>query len=444
MCESVKNRKVKIVFLGAGSTIFAKKVLLDCMVALEGYEVTIALYDINQERLNITRTVLERWNQKQFMNKYHLECCSHVEKRKEFLKDSDFVINAMQIGNYKPCTLNDFEIPKKYGLRQTIGDTVGIGGIMRGLRTIPVVMEIIHEMEFVCPKAVFLNYANPMAILTGYIQKYSNIKCIGLCHSVQVCTEYLLKDLGMDRYLEGRQEIIAGINHMAWLLDIRDKDGNDLYPEIKKKARIKNKLVKHHDMVRYHYLKHFGYYCTESSEHNAEYNPYFIKKNRPDLIEEFNIPLDEYLRRCEKQQERFYTEDDKDILQYERSKEYASYIIEAFVKKIPFSFAGNILNHGSIENLPYEACVEVKCHIIDGSLKTEIVGELPPALAALNMTNINVQFLAIYAANTKRKEDIYKAVMLDPHTAAELSLDEIRNMCDELIEAHGEYMSMYF
>lgn len=438
----MKN-SIKIIFLGAGSTIFAKRILLDCMVALEGFDVNIVLYDINQERLQITYNILEKWKQKQFASKYLIEFCYDINDRKSLLKDADFVINAMQIGNYIPCTLNDFEIPKKYGLRQTIGDTVGIGGIMRGLRTIPVVMEIIREMEEVCPNALFLNYANPMAIITGYVQKYSKIKCIGLCHSVQVCTERLLKDLGMDKYLEGRKEKIAGINHMAWLLEIEDKDGNDLYPEIKRKARIKNKIVKHDDMVRYHYLKHFGYYCTESSEHNAEYNPYFIKKNKPELIEQFNIPLDEYLRRCQKQMERFYGDTGIEEEEYERSSEYASYIIEAFVRKKTYYFAGNVLNYGSISNLPDEACIEVKCGIVDGEFFQDTIGDLPLILASLNMTNINMQLLTIHAAYTQKRDDIYKAAMLDPHTAAELSLDEIKEMCDELIRVHGDYMSMY-
>ncbi len=437
---------MKIVFLGAGSTVFAKKVLLDCMSALSTFEVEIVLYDINSERLDITGRILQKANERLFQSRYKIEFVCKPVMLKDALKSADFVINAMQIGNYEPCTVNDFEIPKKYGLRQTIGDTVGIGGIMRGLRTIPVVMEIIKQMEEVCPDALFINYANPMAIVTGYILRYSKIKCIGLCHSVQVCTERLLKDLGMEDKLDGRQEVIAGINHMAWLLELRDSQGNDMYPEIKRKARVKNLLKKHYDMVRYEYLRCFGYYCTESSEHNAEYTPYFIKRSKPELIDKYNIPLDEYLLRCKRQMNRFYSEIEeleKDDLPYKRSNEYVSFIIEAIAKKIPFSFAGNVLNKGSISNLPYEACVEVKCNIIDGRIEQERVGELPLVLAALNMTNVNVQMLTIHAAYTKKKADIYKAAMLDPHTAAELSLDEILKMCDELIVAHGEYMSAY-
>lgn len=435
---------MKIVFLGAGSTVFAKRILFDCMLALEGINLEIVLYDINLDRLNLTYKLIENMNNKRFHSSYKVRAYCNREDLKAALSQAQFVINAMQIGGYNPCTINDFEIPKKYGLRQTIGDTVGIGGVMRGLRTIPVVMDIIHIMEEVCPDALFINYANPMAIVTGFIQQNSFIKCIGLCHSVQVCTEYLLKDLGMSDKLEGRTEKIAGINHMAWLLEIYDADGNDLYPEIKRRAKVKSMLRKHDDMVRYAYLKYFGYYCTESSEHNAEYTPYFIKKSNPSLINKYNIPLDEYLKRCERQIARFNEEMPNDMdIEYVRSNEYASYIIEAIVKNKDFSFAGNVLNQGSITNLPYNACVEVKCNIKDGKLEKEYIGDLPQILAALNMTNINVHQLTILAASTRKKEDIYRAVMLDPHTAGELSLDEIVSMCDELISAHSYYMAMY-
>lgn len=234
------------------------------------------------------------------------------------------------------ATITDFEIPKKYGLKQTIADTMGIGGIMRALRTIPVMAAFAKDMEEVCPDAYFLNYTNPMAMLTGFMQRFTKVKTIGLCHSVQVCSEYLLKDLGMEDKLEGRKELIAGINHMGWLLEIYDKAGNDLYPEIRKRAELKNSgEEKHKDMVRYEYIKHLGYYCTESSEHNAEYNPFFIKSKYPELIDRFNIPLDEYPRRCVEQIEGWQKEKNEILrdgkVTHERSKEYASYIMEAIV-----------------------------------------------------------------------------------------------------------------
>lgn len=351
------------------------------------------------------------------------------------------------MGGYDPCTITDFEIPKKFGLRQTIADTLGIGGIMRGLRTIPVLEGFARDMEEVCPEALFLNYTNPMGILSGYMQRYTGVKTVGLCHSVQVCSEKLLEKLDMKDKLEGRVETIAGINHMAWLLDIKDKDGNDLYPEIRRRAAEMNAAQKHDDMVRFEYIKHLGYYCTESSEHNAEYNPFFIKSKYPELIEKFNIPLDEYPRRCI-EQIKGWEEERNSILKdgkitHDRSKEYASYIMEAVVTNQPYKIGGNVINNGSIENLPADACVEVPC-LVDGTgVNPCRVGRLPVQLAAMNMSNINVQLLTIEAAATKKKEYIYQAAMMDPHTGAELSIDDIVKMCDELIDAHGDYMKMY-
>ena len=326
-------------------------------------------------------------------------------------------------------------------------DSLGIGGIMRGLRTIPVLEGFAKDMEEVCPDAWFLNYTNPMGILSGYMERYTGVKTVGLCHSVQVCSKTLLEELGMEDKLEGRTETIAGINHMAWLLEIRDKEGNDLYPEIRRKAAEKNEKEKHNDMVRFEYIRRLGYYCTESSEHNAEYNPFFIKDRYPELISQYNIPLDEYPRRCIKQIAE-WEEEKKNILNdgeitHERSREYASYIMEAMVTNKPYKIGGNVINRGLIENLPSDACVEVPC-LVDGSGITPCrVGRLPVQLAAMNMTNINTQLLTIEAARTKDREAIYQAAMLDPHTAGELSIDDIVKMCDELIEAHGDYMKMY-
>jgi alpha-galactosidase len=307
--------------------------------------------------------------------------------------------------------------------------------------------EFAQDMEEVCPDALFLNYTNPMAILTGYMNRYTKIKTVGLSHSVQVCSETLLNNLGMEDKLEGRKELIAGINHMAWLLDIRDKEGNDLYPEIKLRADKKNSTEKHNDMVRFDYIKHLGYYCTESSEHNAEYNPFYIKSKYPELIEKYNIPLDEYPRRCINQIAGWQKEKES-ILQdgritHERSHEYASYIMEAVVMNQPIKIGGNVLNSGLIDNLPADACVEVPCLVDALGVHPCHVGRLPVQLAAMNMTNINAQLMTIEAAVTKKKESIYQAAMLEPHTAAELSLEDIIKMCDELIDAHGEYMKEY-
>ena len=438
---------VKITFLGAGSTVFARNVLGDCMCTPVLREAEIALYDINAQRLEDSETILRAINHNVNEDRAVIKTYLGVENRKAALRDADFVVNAIQVGGYEPCTVTDFEIPKKYCLKQTIGDTLGIGGIMRGLRTIPVMEGFARDMEEVCPDTLFLNYTNPMAILSGYMQRYSKIRTVGLCHSVQVCTEGLLKGLGMEDKLEGATDYIAGINHMAWPLEVKDKDGNDLYPEIKKRALEKNSKEKHNDMVRYEYIRTLGYYCTESSEHNSEYNPFFIKSRYPEMIDKFNIPLDEYPRRCIKQIAE-WEEERNNILKdgkitHERSREYASYIMEAVVTNKPYQIGGNVLNTGLIDNLPSDACVEVPCMINTKGVNPCHVGRLPVQLAAMNQTNINVQLLTIEAARTRDKNYIYQAAMLDPHTAAELNIDDIRSMCDELIEAHGKYMAMY-
>lgn len=438
---------VKITFMGAGSTVFARNVLGDCMCTPALSEAEIALYDIDKKRLEDSEIILNAINNNVNEGRARIKVYLGVEQRKEALRNATFVVNAIQVGGYDPCTITDFEIPKKYGLRQTIADSLGIGGIMRGLRTIPILEDFARDIEEVCPDTIFLNYTNPMGILTGYMQRYTKVNTVGLCHSVQVCSEKLLEALDMKDKLEGRVETIAGINHMSWLLDIKDKDGLDLYPEIRRRAAKKNAEEKHDDMVRFEYIKHLGYYCTESSEHNAEYNPFFIKSKYPELIEKFNIPLDEYPRRCIKQIAE-WEEERNNILKdgkitHERSKEYASYIMEAIVTNEPYKIGGNVINQGSIENLPADACVEVPC-LVDGSGITPCrIGRLPVQLAAMNMTNVNVQLLAIEAAATRNKEYIYQAAMLDSHTAAELSIDDIVKMCDELLEAHGDYMKMY-
>ena len=437
----------KITFMGAGSTVFARNVLGDCMCSPALCDSEIALYDIDRKRLEDSEIILNAINKNVNEGRAHIKTYLGVENRKEALRDATFVVDAIQVGGYDPCTITDFEIPKKFGLRQTIADTLGIGGIMRGLRTIPVLEGFARDMEEVCPDALFLNYTNPMGILSGYMQRYTGVKTVGLCHSVQVCSEKLLEKLDMKDKLEGRVETIAGINHMAWLLDIKDKDGNDLYPEIRRRAAEMNAAQKHDDMVRFEYIKHLGYYCTESSEHNAEYNPFFIKSKYPELIEKFNIPLDEYPRRCI-EQIKGWEEERNSILKdgkitHDRSKEYASYIMEAVVTNRPYKIGGNVINNGSIENLPADACVEVPC-LVDGTgVNPCRVGRLPVQLAAMNMSNINVQLLTIEAAATKKKEYIYQAAMMDPHTGAELSIDDIVKMCDELIDAHGDYMKMY-
>ena len=438
---------MKITFMGAGSTIFARNVIGDCMCTPALCESEFALYDIDEKRLKESEIILSAINRNINEGKAKITTYLGEAERKDALRGASFVVNAIQVGGYEPCTVTDFEIPKKYGLRQTIADTMGIGGIMRALRTIPVMKAFADDMEEVCPDAWFLNYTNPMAMLTGYMLRYTKIKTVGLCHSVQGCSKDLLNALGMEDKVEGRTDVIAGINHMAWLLDIRDKDGNDLYPEIKKRAKEKNATEKHGDMVRYDYIDKLGYYCTESSEHNAEYNGFYIKSRYPEMIEEFNIPLDEYPRRCIKQIAGWEEERDRILadgkITHERSKEYASYIMEAIVTNKPYKIGGNVLNNGLIDNLPKEACVEVPC-LVDGSGITPChMGALPLQLAAMNASNIYPQLLTIEAAATLEKKYIYNAAMMDPLTGTELNIKDIYAMVDELLEAHKDWRPEY-
>lgn len=431
---------IKVAFIGAGSSIFAKNVLGDTMLTDQLHDVHIALYDIDPKRLQESETMLQTININSNEGRATIQSYS---ERIEALRNADFVVNAIQVGGYKPSTVIDFEIPKKYGLRQTISDTLGIGGIFRGLRTLPIMFDMAEEMERVCPNAWLLNYTNPMAIITMGVLKATNVKTVGLCHSVQVCVPELFDYLSIkdDYDVNDFQWRIAGINHMAWLLDIT-KDGKDFYPTIRDLAsKVPNP---HKDSVRFELLRNFDYYVTESSEHNAEYHAFFIKERYPELIDRFNIPLDEYPRRCEEQIEKWNKQRVEIVengnLTHERSREYASYIIHAMTTNEATVIGGNVLNKNLITNLPYDCCVEVPCLVDKNGVQPTIIGALPTQLAALNRTNINVQELTVEAAITHKKDKIYQAAMLDPHTASELSIDDIRSMVDELIEAHKDYL----
>ncbi|WP_440857501.1 alpha-glucosidase/alpha-galactosidase [Staphylococcus shinii] len=429
----------KITFLGAGSTVFAKNVLGDCMTveALQHFE--FALYDIDEQRLHDSEMMLNNLKK----NLHSNVTVKAYHNRKDALSGAKYIINAIQVGGYDPATITDFEIPKKYNLRQTIADTLGIGGIFRNLRTIPVMQAFADDIKEVCPDAWFLNYTNPMAVLTNIMLK-EGIKTVGLCHSVQVCTNDLLDSLDLPK--DNIQSKIAGINHMAWLLEIK-QNGIDLYPEIKKRATAKQKS-KHDDMVRFEILDKFGFYVTESSEHNAEYHPYFIKNLYPELIDDYNIPLDEYPRRCINQIEEWSQMRDDIVndqnLTHRRSNEYGSYIIEAMETNKPFKIGGNVLNTGGlISNLPENTVVEVPCLVDASGIAPTYIGALPEQLAALNRTNINTQLLTIEAALTNDKSKVYQAAMLDPHTASELSINDIISLCDDLFEAHGDWLPPY-
>jgi alpha-galactosidase len=439
----------KIAFIGAGSTVFTKNIAGDILQRPALANAHFALMDIDPQRLEESEIVVSK-----MARTLGVEAkVTTTMNQRQALDGADFVVVSFQIGGYEPCTVTDFEVPKKYGLRHTIADTLGVGGIMRGLRTVPHLWSICEDMLQVCPNAIMLQYVNPMAINTWAIaEKYPTIRQVGLCHSVQGTAAELAHDLDIPvdelRYRAG------GINHMAFYLNFehRKKDGSyvDLYPALKKgyregrfpkpstwNARCPNK-------VRYEMLMQLGHFVTESSEHFAEYTPYFIKRDRPDLIERFGIPLDEYPKRCIEQVARWKSVADEyrnaETIEVEASHEYASQIINSVVTGEPSVIYGNVANHGFIPQLPAGCAVEVPTLVDANGLQPTVVANIPPQLIALMRTNINVQELTVAALMKEDREHIYHAAMLDPHTAAELDLDQIRGVVDDLLNAHGQWL----
>jgi len=428
----------KIAMIGAGSTVFAKNLLGDILSFPELADAEISLMDINAERLD-TSAIVARKVSDAVGAKARV---STSMNRREAVQGADFVINMIQVGLYKPSTVIDFEIPKKYGLRQTIADTMGIGGIFRALRTIPVMQDLAADMEAGCPNALLLNYTNPMAMLCWAMDRSTFIKTIGLCHSVQGTSEQLAHDIGVP--IEEITYRCAGINHVAFFLEFQ-RNGVDLYPEIKRV--VAEGRVPDWNRVRYEMLTRLGYFVTESSEHFSEYCNHFIRRDRPDLIERFNIPLDEYIRRCENQIEGWHKmkaefEGDTPI-EVKRSHEYGSLIIHSMVTNKPRVVYGNVPNRNLIDNLLAGCCVEVPCLVDANGIQPTRIGSIPPQLAGVITTNVNVQSLTVEAAITRKREHIYQAAMLDPHLSAELTLDEIWSLVDDLIEAHGDYLPKY-
>ena len=425
----------KVTFIGAGSTVFARNLLGDILGYPELAESEITLFDIDAERLATSELVAHRVAETLGANAK----IETTTDRRAALDGADYAINMIQVGGYEPCTVTDFEVPKRFGLRQTIADTLGIGGIMRGLRTIPVLLDICADMEAVCPDVWFLNYTNPMAINCRAISRASTIRTVGLCHSVQGTAFELARDLGIP-YLD-IDYLAAGINHMAFYLRF-ERDGEDLYPQLR--ARAESGRVPDDNRVRYEVLRHLGYFVTESSEHFAEYVPWFVKRDRPDLIERFNVPLDEYPRRCVAQIEGWEAERDRlergEAMAVERSYEYASTIIRSIETGKPRVVYGNVPNDGLIDDLPAGCTVEVPCLVDGNGVQPTHIGALPPQLAALIRTNVNVQELTVEAALTGKRGHVYHAAMLDPHTAAELDLDQIHDLVDALLEEHGDWV----
>ncbi|MEC8261840.1 MAG: alpha-glucosidase/alpha-galactosidase [Pseudomonadota bacterium] len=438
----------KITFIGAGSTIFLRHLLGDALLMPSLSNAEIALMDIDEQRLAESELVARRVVET-------LKAGASVTattSRREALDGADFVIVSVQIGGYKPCTVTDFEIPKKYGLRQTIADTLGIGGIMRGLRTVPFLWDLCQDMSELCPDAVMLQYVNPMAINCWAIrERFPDIRTVGLCHSVPNTLFELTHDL--DIPMEDVRYRVAGINHVAFFLNFeqRVEDGwRDLYPELRRQYADglipKENPVRPRcpNLVRYEMMNQLGYFLTESSEHFAEYCPWFIKDGREDLIESYGIPLDEYPTRCEEQiaewQDHFARLKGGEAMEIESSNEYAAVIMNAMVTGEAATIYGNVTNGGAISNLPSDCIVEVPCMVDSNGIQPTGIGALPPQLAAMMKTNINVQELTVAALTEENREHIFHAAMFDPHTAAELDVRQIRAMTEEMLAAHRDWL----
>jgi alpha-galactosidase len=435
----------KICLIGAGSTVFAQSILSDVLSNSEFSDIIISLHDIDGERLKTSTIVAQRICEQLSLPRVRIEATT---ERRVALAGADFVILMMQVGGYRPATVVDFDTPKRYGLRQTIADTLGIGGIFRGLRTIPVLEEICRDMADLCPGALLMNYVNPMAINCLAISELApQIRCVGLCHSVQHTSEHLARCLGED--IADIDYVSAGINHVAFFLKFqkRHRDGRaeDLYPRLK--ALAASDQVPAKDRVRFDVLRRLGYFVTESSEHFSEYTSWYIKRGREDLVERYNVPLDEYISRCERQiagwHELRAELEGGGPVEICRSNEYAAGIIHASVTGQAGLIYGNVRNHGLIDNLPAQCVVEVPCHVDRNGIQPIKVGALPPQLAAVIRLSTNVQELTVQAALTRQRDFIYQAALLDPHTSAELSPDEIWHLVDDLIEAHGSLLPAY-
>ena len=468
----------KIAFIGAGSTVFARNLLQDLCTFPELHEATISLMDIDPVRLADTEAVANLLAERAGANPT-IEVTTDL---RQALAGADYAINMIQVGGYRPSTVIDFEIPKRYGLQQTIGDTLGIGGIMRALRTIPVMLDIGHQMEEFCPDALFLNYTNPMAMLCMAMERATNVRTVGLCHSVQGTAADLAGWMGVP--FDQVNYLCAGINHVAFYLRF-EQNGEDLYPALRQLAAERREPA--WERVRFEVFRNFGYFVTESSEHFSEYVPWFIKQGRDDLIERYNVPLDEYPARCEDQiaewgeyRAALTSPDSGEMARYQEKRrgelrgmterrlavvarenptlaaslrqdalsereedetghsgEYGTLIIHSIETGLPRVVYGNVANRGAIANLPATCCVEVPCLVDRNGVQPTMVGTLPPQLAALMQTNINVQELTVEASLTGKREHVYQAAMLDPHTAAELDPEQIRALVDDLLEAHG-------
>jgi len=425
-------KRPTIAMIGAGSVVFARHLLGDIMSWPEFQEPHIALMDIDADRLEVAEAMARKLAAALGA---HPTISAH-RTRKPALEGADYVINTIQVGGF-PATRIDFDIPARYGLKQTIADTNGIGGIFRALRTMPVMVGIAREMEELCPRAIFINYANPMAMVCWAVARATGIQTVGLCHSVQGTAMRLARFMAIPY-----DELVyqaAGINHMNFYLKLEYR-GRNAYPRLRR--AMEDPAIFAKDPVRFEAMRRLGYFVSESSEHFSEYVPWFIKNAHPELIKRYRIPINEYIRRCV-ESDRYWKRTRREMLskrplgQVERSHEYCGYILHAHETGEPCLVYGNVPNDGIISNLPQGCCVEVPCYVDRNGIQPCHVGALPPQLAGVIRNTVNVHELTLEAFFTGKKEHVYQAALLDPHASAELTMDEIHAMVDELFEAHG-------
>ncbi|MCX7916970.1 MAG: alpha-galactosidase [bacterium] len=435
---------VKITFIGAGSFGFTRALVRDILTFPILQDATISLMDIDEQRLEFSKKAVEKIIAE---GKYPAKLEVTMD-RKKALKGANAVLCTILVGGVNIWRY-DIEIPKKYGVDICVGDTRGPSGIFRALRTIPVMLDICKDIENLCPDAIFLNYTNPMSMLCKAMQKkFSHLKITGLCHSVQGTAEMLANWIGAK--MDQITYVCAGINHQAWFIEFK-KDGKDAYPLVRK-VILENEKIYKEEIVRNEMFLSLGYYVTESSGHNSEYNWWFRK--RQDLIEKYCLPgtgwnpgeyayiLKEYLKR-----EDTWKDEIKEWLKkpvdLKRGHEYASYIINAYLGGEPYIFNGNVPNYNIITNLPYGACVEVPVLVNKRGLNYIHVGEIPPQCAALNNINIAVEEMAVEGSLTGNPEMVYHAICYDPLTASVLSLEEIKKMVGEMFEKNKEYLPQF-
>ena len=433
---------MKITFIGAGSAVFAAEIIRDILLIPGLDSGIISLVDIDPERLKITEEIA-RFLIRKTGKKFRLQVS---RDRKEVLFGSDYIINTIEVAGPQNVD-KDYKIPMKYGVDQCIGDTIGPGGLFKALRTLPVWLEIVNDIMNLCPKALVMNYTNPMSltVLAAIRATKGKIRIVGLCHSIQQTSKKLAEYL--DIPYEDLDWRAAGINHMAWFIHLTDRSNNDFYPELKKK--IKNEEFRKQDPVRFHLMEHFGAFMTESSGHVSEYLPYIRK--RPDILAKYTGP--DYLG-----ESGFYAriwpeeragaalelkEMQKPDYELERGEEFASFIIEGELFNKPTVIHGNVLNTGLISNLPGDGVVEVSCLIDNKGVQPVYFGDLPTHMALYNKQHMAFHDLVVQCVLEKNREKAYYALMIDPLTSAVCSLEEIRMMFEEMVDAESEYLPDY-